>query len=220
MRRLLVLRPEPGASATVKRARERGLDARSVPLFTIEAVPWEAPDPVDFDGLLITSANSIRAAGEGLGRLRGLPVYAVGEASAEAAREAGLGIAATGESGVDRLLGSIYPGLRLLNLCGVDRREPLEAPQQISPLAVYRARPTDAPDLGAARGAVALIHSPRAGRRFAELMNERGATAVVAISQAAAEAIGSAWEQVELAERPDEDALLALAARLCNKPPL
>ena len=33
MKRVLVLRPEPGASATVERARALGLDAVAVPLF-------------------------------------------------------------------------------------------------------------------------------------------------------------------------------------------
>ena len=45
MRRLLVLRPEPGASATVERARALGLDAVAMPLFEVEPVAWDAPDP-------------------------------------------------------------------------------------------------------------------------------------------------------------------------------
>ena len=44
MRRLIVLRPEPGASATMERARERGLDPVAMPLFEIEPVAWHAPD--------------------------------------------------------------------------------------------------------------------------------------------------------------------------------
>ena len=43
MRRVLVLRPEPGASATVERARARGLDAFAVPLFAIEPLDWDVP---------------------------------------------------------------------------------------------------------------------------------------------------------------------------------
>jgi uroporphyrinogen-III synthase len=70
---------------------------------------------------------------------------------------------------------------------------------------------------------VALIHSPRAGRRFAELVDRasiaRGGVTIAAISPAAAEAAGEGWARVEAAERPADDVLLALAARLCNKPP-
>jgi uroporphyrinogen-III synthase len=218
MRPLLVLRPEPGASETVRRAREQGLEAITVPLFTIEPVVWEAPDAARFDGLLLTSANAVRHAGDGLDKLRGLPVYAVGEATAEAAREAGFGIAATGDSDVERLLGSIQPDLKLLHLCGEDRRALAGTRQQVEAIPVYRAREVEQPDLSSSSGAVALIHSPRAGSRLAELVRERDGIAVAAISAAAAEAVGVGWEAVAAAEEPSDSALLALAARLCNKP--
>jgi uroporphyrinogen-III synthase len=218
MRRVLVLRPEPGASATVKRARDRGLDAIAVPLFKIGQLAWDAPDPDAFDGLLLTSANAVRSAGEKLNALRGLSVYAVGEATAEAARQAGFSIAATGEGDVERLLGSTEPDLKLLHLCGEDRRGPPNIRPQIASLVVYRAKPVEAPDLSAANGGVALIHSPRAGRRLAELVRDRGSIAIAAISPAAADAVGRGWEAVEAAPVPNDDALLALAARLCDKP--
>jgi uroporphyrinogen-III synthase len=218
MRRVLVLRPEPGASATVERARGRGLDAFSVPLFEIEPLAWDLPDPAAFDGLLLTSANAVRSAGEKLDALRGLPVYAVGHATAEAARNAGFSIAAVGEADVDRLVGSIERDLRLLHLCGEDRKTPVGAAQLITPVPVYRAKPVDAPDVEKAPGAVALIHSPRAGSRFAELVHDRRLISIAAISRPAAQATGSGWEAVEIAQAPNDDALLALAARLCNKP--
>ena len=213
----MVLRPEPAASATAERARKNGLEALIVPLFKVEPVSWEAPDQAAFDGLLLTSANAIRCGGVELQRLRRLPVYAVGEATAEAAREAGFNIASTGEAGIDRLLGSIDPQLKLLHLCGEDRRE-LQGPQAIIAITVYRAKAVDAPDLAMAEGAVICVHSPRAGRRLVELMRDRSSTVIAAISQAAAEAVGDGWDCVEAAEAPTDEALLALAARLCNKP--
>lgn len=218
MTRVLVLRPEPGASATAERARQRGLDAGAVPLFAVEPVAWEAPDPSSFDGLLLTSANAVRCGCEHLGELRGLQAYAVGEATAQAARDAGLDIAASGDSGVDRLIGSIEAGVRLLHLCGEHRRSPTDAQQKITSVVVYRSTPIEAPDLSCAGGSVALVHSPRAGRRFAELVRERDSISIAAISPAAAEAVGKGWRKVESAEQPTDDALLALAARLCNNP--
>jgi uroporphyrinogen-III synthase len=218
MRHLLVLRPEPGASATVDRARALGLEAVAVPLFEVEPVNWEAQEAGAFDGLLLTSANAVRCGGEGLRSLRGLRVYAVGEATADAAREAGFDIAATGEAGVDRLLGSIEPDLKLLHLCGSDRYEPGRATQGITRVTVYRATPVEAPDLSAAPGSVALIHSPRAGRRFAELVADRHTISIAAISQAAADTVGEGWRTVETAGQPNDDALLALAESLCDKP--
>ena len=86
-----------------------------------------------FDGLLLTSANAMRYGGEGLRALRGLKVYAVGEATAEAAREAGFDIAA------DRRRGGRAPArldradLKLLHLCGADRREPSGAGSKSPP---------------------------------------------------------------------------------------
>lgn len=219
MRRLLVLRPEPGASATIERARELGLAATSVPLFEIEPVAWEAPEPTGFDGLLLTSANALRFGGEKIRELRGLPVHAVGDATAQAAREAGFDVASSGDSGIDRLLDSIDPKLKLLHLCGDDRREATNPPQAIATVVVYRSTPVDSPDLSAATDSVALVHSPRAGQRFAELVRDPGSTVVAAISAAAAAAVGEGWAAVETASAPNDDALLALAARLCNKPP-
>jgi uroporphyrinogen-III synthase len=218
MRPVLVLRPEPGASATVERARERGLSAIPIPLFEIQSLEWDAPDPAGFEGVLLTSANAVRFAGKQLESLRILTAYAVGEPTAEAAREAGFSIAATGDAGVDRLLGSIDPEIRLAHLCGEDRRAPDRPLQSVTPIVVYRATPIEAPDLRSAPGAVALIHSPRAGRRFADLVRDRGSIAVAAISQAAGEAVGGGWQTVEVAGEPTDDALLAVAARLCNNP--
>ncbi len=216
MRRVLVLRPEPGATATVNRARERRLDAIAVPLFEVEAVAWKAPESARFDALLLTSANAIRFGGDQLTKLRGLPAYAVGEATAEAARDSGFDIAVTGEAGVDRLLRSIEPDLKLLHLCGEDRRVPANPRQRISNIPVYGTKKVSKPDLRVAEGAVALIHSPRAATRFAELVTDRSSTAVAAISEDAAEAVGRGWQRVETAEAPTDDALLALAARLCE----
>ncbi|MGN6591020.1 MAG: uroporphyrinogen-III synthase [Sphingomicrobium sp.] len=216
MTRVLVLRPEPGASETVTKARNLGLDAVAVPLFKIEPMVWETPEPGSFDGLLLTSANSIRHGGNQIEQFRGLKVYAVGEATAQAAREAGFDIASTGDAGVDRLLGSIEGDLKLLHLCGDERREPNEPRQPITSVAVYRAAALPAPKLP--DEGLALIHSPRAGRRLAELVEDRTQMSLAAISGAAAQAAGDRWKSISVADQPSDDALLALAARLCNNP--
>ena len=217
MRRVLILRPEPGASETLARAGKLGLDAVSIPLFEVEPVAWQLPDPRLFDGLLLTSANAVRFSGARLNDLAHLPVYAVGEATAEAARNAGLEVVTAGDSGVGRLLDSVAPDVRLIHLAGEDRKVPASR-QNVTRVTVYRSKPVVAPGLAAGKASIALIHSPRAGRRFAELVTQRSAIAIAAISPAAAEATGDGWESVDVAERPADDAMLALAARLCNKP--
>jgi uroporphyrinogen-III synthase len=54
---------------------------------------------------------------------------------------------------------------------------------------------------------------------MAALMEQRGATAIAAISDAAADAAGPGWSEIHIAAEPGDDALLALAARLCNRSP-
>ena len=81
---LLVLRPEPGASATAARIAARGVDAVVSPLFEVRPLPWEAPPPEDFDALLLTSAQAARHGGTALGQYHSLPLYAVGAATAAA----------------------------------------------------------------------------------------------------------------------------------------
>ena len=218
MTHLLVLRPEPGSSATVDKARRLGLNAIAMPLFQIEPVAWQAPAPSAFDGLLLTSANAVRHAGSQLWQLRALPVYAVGEATASEARDAGLVVAATGDGGVEKLLRSVDPELRLLHLCGLHRKSPDDASQQITSVPVYHAQ-TKTIEIAKLMSGVALIHSPRAAARFADLVEPgaRGSISIAAISNEALGMAGEGWAAAEAAENPSDEALLVLAARLCNK---
>lgn len=217
MRRLTILRPEPGASASLALAQELGIDAIAMPLFRIEPLAWEVPDAASFDALLLTSANAVRLAGDGLMQLRGLKVYAVGQATAEEARKAGLDIASTGSTGVDRLLGSIEGGQKLLHLCGEDRTDAATNGHEITTVPIYRSTELPPPER-LDRVEVAALHSPRAGRRLAELVSDRARISIAAISKAAAEAAGTGWNEVAIAERPEDRSLLALAKELCDKP--
>lgn len=219
MRRVFVFRPEPGASDTLERGRALGLEMDAIPLFELEPVEWHLPDDEQFDGILLTSANAVNMAGDRIEHLRGLPVHAVGPSTAVAAEVAGFGLASVGRRGVDDLLGAIEPGARLLHLCGEDRRMPDRTEQPITPVIVYRSRPVASPGgLERLDGQVALVHSPRAAARLAELVGgkARAGIRIAAISEAAADAAGSGWDEVCVASEPADSALLALAARLCE----
>ncbi len=212
-----MLRPEPGGRATLAKARAAGFEAFALPLFRIEPVAWQAPAS-PFDGLLLTSANAVRQAGEQLQLFRSLPAHAVGDATAAAAREAGLTVATIGNAGVEALLAGLPPSLRLLHLCGEHRRAPATASQPVTQVTVYRsAALADPPGLERLNGAAALVHSPRAGERLAELVGDRSATTIIAISPAAAAACGSGWAAVLAADRPSDEAMLSLAATLCEQ---
>lgn len=215
MRKLLLVRPEPGLSASAERAAALGFDVIACPLFRIEPVGWSVPNAADFDALLLTSGNALRWGGPGLDQLRTLPVHAVGAATASAAREAGFRVERVGEGDVDALLESLPRGLRLLHLAGEDWREPAGG-HAVDRRIVYRAAAIERPGLPPLERLVAAIHSPRAGSRLAELAHVRHRTVIAAISAAAAEACGSGWERVEVADLPSDPSLLALAARLCQ----
>ena len=225
-RRLLVLRPEPGASATVQAAKALGWEAVSAPLFTIGACGWTPPDPASIDAILMTSANAARLGGGGLSALLGLPLYAVGAVTAEAARAVGFGDVRVGDGDAATIVAlAAEDGIgTLLHLAGRDHRDVRHPGVRIARRIIYRADPVErlpVPAMAAlAQGAVALIHSPRAGKLFAELVDqaklECSAIAIAAISPAALDGAGGGWRRSIAAEAPGDSALLAAAARLCE----
>jgi uroporphyrinogen-III synthase len=218
MRPLLLLRPEPGLSRSAEQALSMGLKVLTCPLFRIVPVGWDVPEAHDYDALLLTSANAVRRAGPGLELLRQLPVHAVGRATARAAEAAGLKVQTVGDGGAVELLGDIPASERLLHLAGEHRRA-LSGPQSIDTRVVYQAAAIEAPRLPPLDGLVVAVHSPRAAHRLGEIAARRERTAIAAISQAAADSCGPGWEQVNIAARPDDSSLLALAASLCHTSP-
>jgi uroporphyrinogen-III synthase len=183
-------------------------------LFEIAPVEWIAPDAADYDALLLTSANAVRHGGAQLAALRGLKAYCVGEATAAAAQAAGFTVAGIGASDAAALMESVPRGLRLLHLAGRNHR----TLPGVSTIIVYDSVAIDPPPVfDALVGGVAMVHSPRAGMRLAELIEQRGDIAIAAISPAAAAACGGGWREIEAVAEPTDSALLALAAALCQK---
>lgn len=219
---LLLLRPEPGASATAERAARAGWEVVKAPLFTVAACAWDAPDPSGFDALILTSANAARHAGPALAAYWRLPVYAVGAATAAAACEAGFPDVRAGDKDAAALLALAAEGgaRRLLHLAGRDRRAAGHPGLLIERRIVYAANPVAKLPSSAGealpRGPIALLHSPRAAACFAALVEDRRGLAVAAISPATLAAAGGGWKAAVAADAPTDDALLAAAARLCE----
>lgn len=92
--RVLVTRPEPGGQRTAERLAGLGHDPVRMPLFEtiVTATPDDLPAVEEISGLIATSARAFSMFGEGsvsaIG-LGGVPVHAVGPATAQAARDAG-----------------------------------------------------------------------------------------------------------------------------------
>lgn len=220
-----LLRPEPGWSASAAAARAAGLAVIGHPLFDTQPLPWLLPKD-DFDGLLIGSAAVFEHGGAQLAGLRALPVHAVGEATAQAARAAGFEVNRTGAGGLQALLDtSAEQPARYLRLGG-EERVPLApgAGQSVTECAVYRVvprplHPVFTSSLAAGQTVVAL-HSAAAARHFAAEVDRvgiaRGNLSLLALGPRVLEEAGLGWAAAHLAETPSDAALLANATALCK----
>ncbi len=219
---LLILRPQPGAAATAKRAEMLGLMPVIRSLFMVEPRAWEPPDATRFDAIVLTSANAVRIGSADIARYFALPVYAVGTATAQAARTAGFADVREGAGDATAAFQALVEAghSRPLHLAGADRTDYPTLPFEVTTRVVYAAVPADVA-LPPGRH-VALVHSARAAARYAEICPSRAAIDVVAISAAVAEAAsvavaeGAGWRSMTSAPEPTDNAMLALATMLCD----
>lgn len=214
---IIILRGEPGASVSQKRAAAMGMTVQKLPMFGIEPVPWSPPEPSHFDRLLLTSANAVRLAGTGLGDLVALPCWCVGQATARAARAVGLDVERTGNADAAGLLAQTRESCRLLWLAGEQHRA-LTPPDLVALtiLPVYRAVPLPIGPAALSGPAIVLVHSERAARRLAEMAVDRGVLSLVAVSPAVAAALGGGWRAVAWTDTPDDAQMVGIAAKLCH----
>ena len=222
---VFVLRPEPGQTATLVEAFRRGIAAVGMPLCRIEPVGWAAPRS-QFDGLLIGSANAVRHAGTELQKVAHLPVLAVGEATAKAARDAGLRVEKTGRDGLQSVLDNLSGGPRhLLRLAGETRLE-CHPPDTVAMQTVttYRAQYLDLTQRQAdllRSGCAVLLHSGEMAAHLAAQCDahdiDRSQIACAAMTDRIAQRAGPGWREIVCAERPTDRALLAAAQGLCEK---
>lgn len=225
--RILVTRSEPGASETGGRLRAIGFEVVVEPVFAIAPVEAEVPP---FDALAFTSANGVRRFAL-LSPRRDVPVFCVGDRTAEVARAMGFAEAVSAGGDVNALadlaIRRLPAGAMLLHAGNEESRGDLAGRVQAAGrnaefLAVFRAIPAASPGprlaqhlTGAARFDAVLVHSPRAGEILAQQAAGSGARLpVVAISGAAAAPLLAHASAVEIAATPDEPALISALARL------
>ena len=225
MVRLLVTRPEPDASETAARLRALNIDAVVTPLLVARTLTTTLPPADGFAALAITSANALRALhdrGE-IPRLGKMPVYAVGDRSAAAAREMGFPevVSAAGNVG-DLVTLLANAGVAGPVLYPTARQRSGDLAKALAPhgvmvitAAVYEMIPATElrADLGAVDGA--LFYSRRTAETFTHLApadTDRARPGMLCLSEAvAAPLIAAHFVRVSLADHPSEDAMMALA---------
>ncbi|PYE88922.1 uroporphyrinogen-III synthase [Phyllobacterium leguminum] len=235
MARVLVTRPEPGASLTARRLEAMGFSPVVLPLS--ETTPLAAKvSPGEYDAVTITSVNAIRhGAPELIASLIDLPIYAVGEKTARAAKAAGfrdvIAAAGDGEALAALLLEALSPGAHVLYLAGRVRRSDFEKMVRTHGLAVtvcetYDTVAIDRQDavkmLGDAPIDAALVYSVFAAKALITL-SERPETPVdfwqntrfLCLSSRIQKSLSNEWKKrASVSERPDEQALFKLLAAL------
>jgi uroporphyrinogen-III synthase len=217
---VIIVRPQPGASATAARLHAAGQKALIAPLFAAGPLPWLPPDPTGFDALLLTSANALRHGGPALVHYHGLPCWCVGAATAAAAAIAGFAVARIGDSNAEDLLAQPdAAGRRWLWLAGA-RHQPLAAPigGVLTVVPVYASADLPAPDAlltALVQPAVLLAHSAAAAQRLQGMVTHKDRHHLVAISAAVATAAGHGWRSCTWPDQPDDSEMVAKAAMLC-----
>ena len=228
--RLLVTRPIGEAEPLAALLREAGHEPVIGPVMEIRPV---AGARVDLDGvvaLLVTSRNGVRALAAATAR-RELPVLAVGDSSAEAARAAGFTRVGSAGGDVEALAALVKRSLRpeagaLLHVAGSAAAGDLAAllaGYRIQRAVLYEARPRLrlVPEsrhfLEAREPGGVLLYSPRSAMLFAGQVEAEGLSAAVTPLTAfclSAAVAGTArrlpFGRVLVAPRPEQAALLAL----------
>lgn len=208
-------RAEPGAARTAARLTALGFEPIVAPLLAIRPLAQPRPDLAGVSALAFTSANGV-AAFIALAGVPQLPVFTVGDATAEAARAAGFTVVRSAGGAVEdlaRLLADQGPRDGLVLAPGAlepagDLAALIGDTPRLRRLPVYEAVQTAA---AAPRSFDAiLIHSPRAARALvAGPGAETTGRLAVAISPAAAAVLsGLDFFEVRIAAAPTEAALL------------
>lgn len=238
--RVLVTRPSADALPLAGALQRRGFDVVLQPLLRIEPAGGPPPDLAGVQALLFTSANGVRAFAR-RSDVRTLAVFAVGDATAAAARAEGFASVASASGTVDDLARLVQSRLdpaagALLHAAGsavagdlagalsavgfTVRREQLYIAQRVE-----RFDPSVEEALRNGAVDAALFFSPRSAAGFVSVVRAAGLAeacdeiGAFCLSEAVAEAARPvAWRSVVVAPEPNQDSLLAALERDLTEP--
>jgi uroporphyrinogen-III synthase len=239
---ILVTRPQPDDQTTAAGLRARGFEALLAPMLRFEPLAFHEDADTHYGAVIVTSANALRGIESQLkaSPMLKLPLFAVGEHTATAARNAGFEqvIPAGGDASAlrDCVLASVKAktlkkASPLLYLAGADLARDLagelgERGFTVVTQTTYRMvplsrLPREACDAFAANRVEAVLHySRRSARAFLESVRAAGveisalSVPQCCISPGVASVVRDAGAtQVMVAGSPDENALFALLDR-------
>ena len=235
MPRVLLTRPAEDAVPVIDALRKIGVETASAPLLNIHFESGPVLDLSEFQGVLLTSANGVRALARRTAR-RDISAYAVGDATARAAVDTGFSSVYSATGDVDALIELVAERCRsadgpFLHAAGSLIAGDLAGQLSEKGFAVHReklytaesasALPTDAVDAlttGSVDGV--LVYSPRTSKTFDDVMAKADLSGTAknmtlfALSQNVSNATHLPWARRIIAERPEQQSLLD-AVRSC-----
>jgi uroporphyrinogen-III synthase len=231
---VLVTRPSPDDEATAASLRARGYEVLLAPMLRFEAVAFHDDMDALYGAVVVTSANAVRGIHLKGHRLLELPLFAVGEHTAAAARHAGFTHVISANSDAAGLRDSVLARVKakelkkastLLYLAGADLARDLAGElgehgfrvvtQTTYKMSSVASLPREVCDAFAANRIEAVLHySRRSARAFLDAARAGGveisalAIPQCCISAEVASVVRDAGAaQVVVAESPDENAL-------------
>ncbi|MDR6432920.1 uroporphyrinogen-III synthase [Brucella pseudogrignonensis] len=232
---VLITRPEPSASVTAAKLAALGFLPVLLPLSRTFALEFSVGNQ-PFDTLAVTSANAFRYASvEFLKPYKALPLFAVGEGTARAARDMGFEKVIEGGGDAVRLAscmaGHLPEGAKVLYLAGRIRQpifeeRVLQAGLKMQVCDVYDVERIDYSDdeiralLPKSPFVAVLLYSGVAAQYLARMMPQIEAafgpdTRFLCISGRVAEQLPETWKaQALTADHPDEQGIFRLFSKL------
>jgi uroporphyrinogen-III synthase len=239
---ILVTRPRPDGEATASALRARGFEVLLAPMLRFEPVAFQDDGDVAYGAVVVTSANALRGIEARLqsSPLLKLPLFAVGEHTAEAARAAGFANVISANSDAEglreRILGAakakaLKKTSPLLYLAGADLARDLPGElgergftvvtQTTYRMAAVADLPEETRKAFATDAVEAVLHySRRSARAFIEAIRADGVEVSAlslpqyCLSAGIATVLRDAGAvRVVVAASPDEGALFAALAR-------
>jgi uroporphyrinogen-III synthase len=234
---VIVTRPHPDDEITAASLRARGFEVLRAPMLRLEPVAFHDDVDAHYGAVIVTSANALRGIESHLKghRLLELPLFAVGEHTASAARRAGFTHVISANGDAMSLRDSVLAKVKakelkkastLLYLAGADLARDLaselgEHGLRVVTQTTYRmipvgSLPYEVCDAFAANRVEAVLHySRRSARAFLDAARAGGveisalAIPQCCISAAVASVVRDAGAtQVMVAASPDENALI------------